>query len=415
MIRDHWDEALHGACDGDCSFILHGLLELYAKEPSSPEPLTALDKILVQLFEMRFTLDFILDDAGLYGQNPSPEIAHYLAMSALQRLPIELYNFKTIHAGLYGALDDADKNALSHLSPIYKSMRSVLKNVRSYRNLAAHLDSGIYGIAEAMSKAEHGNASRLLNSFLLCALLATIFIDGVIHIMPDRFCLAVSRLPTAKMHMESFDPRSAKAEITSFIAKNPIGHLDFGDMSPETSLIASELMRLRVALQSSMAIYDSIYGIRLGVPVLQRLLYGHKIVFYVKYALVELATLFNLYDKIKKMKLCESDDGVMKRLQGHRKKINELRLLVTHWSSDEQHEGFSVALERRIDYRELLVMAGLAFEWVRINANAFQTEHDYQEYMPHLECTTPTILPDNIEADAARIRKRSKDLLARRH
>ena len=210
-MRDYWDSQLFD--DVNNSDFIGTMVNSYMSPQSCTEPLTSHEKNLVQLFELRLTANFSLDDF-FHPSGTQPNKTYHIHSLALRNLPLLFRLFQKTSKSFYGSLDPAARSSVDHLAPIHKktveifglveklspepSITHLLErpqdhdDLRTYRNSVSHPDYEYQDLRWWYSDALLGSGH--LDSFLGCASLICVYVDGLMRVMPDAFIRAFGKL-----------------------------------------------------------------------------------------------------------------------------------------------------------------------------------------------------------------------------
>lgn len=369
QMRDCWLGEPHDSCHGRCSFLLHKMLDRHLRPPAAPARLTELDGAISQLFESRFTFGFIREDIYAHVRYPSDD-SYYTLRAAQQRVPIDLRIVKQAMGALYGILGKDQRSALAHLGPVAKALSDTTRRLDRLRRFAAHAEGGVYGLVSQMDSVRAGE-DTLETLSLLSTHLVEIFVDGVMHSHPDMFSNALGKTYVADMCAMLPDFRTFPDTSEEFRSRHPISLIPASGMKGADPKVMSELMKLRWAFRLPIPIMSYINCVQVAMPQMPLLwiqLWRHKIVFWARHLVIELANFFDLHDKMRARRIVPGG-GIPGAVRARQGAIGDLRDLAAHWRPPPR---FSRELEEKIGYEDLLLVTGWAAEWARVNANAYQ-------------------------------------------
>jgi len=415
-LWDYWLNEAHGECEGGCASPLHGIYESYMAEPRERSSPTKAEKALVHLFELRVALDFALEDVINLSTGTSDE-DHYLAKSGLQYMALEFHKFNKMHDYLMSQLGEGRRAAMAHLMPISERIREISRDMPDLRNDVVHPGSGLFGVASLLGSNSHAAGLVPENSYLSCANLVNTFIDGLMHAIPEEFRSALSKLPPNAASMKLYDFRSFPDQVSRYKEQNPVHCIALDSMGDAAIPIASELIRLRWAFQATVEIYrhtNNLQTIPHGMSRLWGELERQRLLLYVRHVVIELYILLDLCDRMHKGGLDLSGDATIGELCKHRGEITRLRTLAARWDAEGEYSPFPVEIERGIGHERLLLLASVASEWARINANHYQKICDDGAQIPDLPDMDRRLDFVEAEREAALYRIRAGNELDRR-
>lgn len=370
LLRDYWLDEPHGPCAGGCGFMLHGFFGLYMADPVHGGQATELDRVIAQMFEARFTASFVLDDLCEFYAAPDVDLNHYKVKAAAQRMPIELSRFREMINRFRGGLSREQGSAMAPLDPVAKKIFSLEEATKDLRNPAAHLGSGLHGIA-SMAGSTGGAEPELEDKIIKSAHLIAMYVDCAMHQFPGCFRRALSKAAVGDLDAALPDPRFLPDSISAFKRENPIATMRLDRIGDKETPLMSELLKIRNALQVVPAAHVHLCRFSLGsgkMPRLWTLVQHRKLAYYMQYATLETINFFDLYAKIKEAGLVGDDDGIIKLLARHEPEIREMRQLVAHWESGRD---FTTAVNAGIGHQRLFLVAALVGEWARLNGNEY--------------------------------------------
>lgn len=359
--------------------MLHEMLDRYMRPPAVSARLTPLDNATVQMFEARFTFGFIREDIYAYVKYPSDD-RYYTLRAAQQRVPIELRIMKKSMGEFYHHLDKDQLTALRHLNPVAAELSDTYRRLDRLRKFAAHAKSGVYGIVSQMDSVSDGE-DTLETLSLTSTHLVEILVDGAMHAHPNLFAGALAKTYVADMCSILPNFRTFPDTSEEFRTRHPISLISPKNMARARPEIMSELMKLRWAFRLPVPIMSYINCVQAALPHMPLLwiqLWRHKIVFWARHVTIELANFFDLHGQMCSEGIA-TRNGIAGVVSAHQDTIMELRDLAAHWRSPSR---FSRELEVRIGYEDLLLVAGWAAEWARVNANACQEELGSDQIRP---------------------------------
>ena len=412
---DYWLDEQHGGCDSGCASPLHRVYAAHMDLSSPRGQLTGLDRTLVSLFELRVSLDIVLEETTNLTLSTSDE-DHHLIKSGFQYMALDFHKFNELHGSLVVHLDERERLSISHLSPILEEVHKLTSGMQDLRHDVVHPGSGLFGVLDELDANGVPLKSAPENSFLVCAHLINTFIDGLMHAMPGQFCAALSKIPS-DMPIRLYDHSRISDKMDAYIAQNPANCVDYGQLKNGSLYIASELVRVRWALHDALGRHklqnDVLSGDNQHSPLWNRL-ERHKILNCVKQMVIELCVLFVLHDKMRSASPAPpADDAIIGDLLAHRDDIGRLRDLAVLQNGDADGEPFSAVLDETLGYDQLILLVSAASEWARINVNHYRERCAESAQIPDLPAPVRRLDFLAAERDAALYRVRAHNALER--
>ncbi len=408
-MQDYWLDDAYEPLGENGNFVPYKMFSAYIDSPPSAEPLTDLESAAVHMFELRLLLDLEIEDM-ISSPPEMSDLGQYVVISTLRHMSIHAHKFVRVLNDFNVQLGATQEMRVAHLGNIEKRIRHTINALPDLRNSVPRLKIDTQEMYT-------GEGQMRENSFLTCANMINMFIDGITHALPDVFQTALAKVTVNNTKIELDNPRSLPNAIERQKKETSIHCLNIAGMGTSVLPQIAELIRLHWGLSIAINKYLHVakfYAEGHEAPELWNRTQGLKMSHYLRHVVMELAAFLDIYPTIKEADGGgTADDDAIVDLLAHGNAIRDLWRHIAHWDAGARHEDFASALYAKIEVGKLLPMAAGIAEWARVNAIHYQTRCPDSPQVPDVPQVIREIDPEIAEREVSLARVRAQNALER--